>query len=112
MGFLGQQDEYVVSGSDDGNFFIWDARSAQIVNILAGDEEVVNVVVGHPRVPVLAVAGIGCRVGIFGVEGGSTGGRGRMGDVYKIVARNEGASGAGGREIVGDGAVGAVCVPS
>lgn len=115
MNFLGQQDEYVVSGSDDGNFFIWDARSAQIVNILAGDEEVVNVVVGHPRVPVLAVAGIGCRVGIFGVEGGSTtGGRGRMGDVYKIVARNEGGAsgGAGGREIVGDGAVRAVCVPS
>ena len=115
VNFLGQQDEYVVSGSDDGNFFIWDARSAQIVNILAGDEEVVNVVVGHPRVPVLAVAGIGCRVGIFGVEGGSTtGGRGRMGDVYKIVARNEGGAsgGAGGREIVGDGAVRAVCVPS
>ncbi|CUS09631.1 unnamed protein product [Tuber aestivum] len=111
--FIGQRDEYVVSGSDDGNFFIWDARSAQIVNILAGDEEVVNVVVGHPRVPILAVAGIGCRVGIFAVEGGSTGGRGRMEDVYGIVARNEGASGAGAREIVGDGgAVRAVCVPS
>jgi len=110
VAFLGQQDEYVVSGSDDGNFFIWDAHSAQIVNILAGDEEVVNVVVGHPRVPILAVAGIGCRVGIFGVEGGSVGGRGRMEDLYKIVARNE-ASGAGGREI-GAGAVRAVCVPS
>ena len=110
VAFLGQQDEYVVSGSDDGNFFIWDAHSAQIVNILAGDEEVVNVVVGHPRVPILAVAGIGCRVGIFGVEGGSVGGRGRMEDLYKSVARNE-ASGAGGREI-GAGAVRAVCVPS
>ncbi|KAG0639608.1 WD40-repeat-containing domain protein [Tuber brumale] len=108
--FLGQRDEYVVSGSDDGNFFIWDARSAQIVNVLAGDEEVVNVVVGHPYVPVLAVAGIGCRVGIFGVEGGSTGGRGRMEDVYGIVARNEEAGGSGGR---GDGGeVRAVCVPS
>ncbi|CAZ86601.1 unnamed protein product [Tuber melanosporum] len=108
--FLGQRDEYVVSGSDDGNFFIWDARSAQIVNVLAGDEEVVNVVVGHPYVPVLGVAGIGCRVGIFGVEGGSAGGKGRMGDVYGIVARNEEANGAGGRGNGGE--VRAVCVPS
>lgn len=111
--FIGQRDEYVVSGSDDGNFFIWDARTHHIVNILAGDEEVVNVVVGHPRVPILAVAGISCRVSIFAVEGGSTGGRGRMEDVYGIVARNEGASGVGAREIIGDGgAVRAVCVPS
>jgi len=112
VAFLGQQDEYVVSGSDDGNFFIWDAHSAQIVNILAGDEDVVNVVVGHPRVPILAVAGIGYRIGIFGVEGGSTGGRRRMEDLYKIVAGNEEASGADGREIIGDGAVRAICVPS
>ncbi|RPB04937.1 WD40 repeat-like protein [Choiromyces venosus 120613-1] len=121
--FIGQRDEYVVSGSDDGNFFIWDARSAQVVNILAADEEVVNVVVAHPHIPLLAVSGIGCRVGIFGVDGrlegtGREGKRGRMGDLYAIVARNQGLNlgdhaGLGGREIVGGGgAVRAVCVPS
>jgi len=86
--FFGQQDEYVVSGSDDGNIFIWDARTAQIVNILAGGG-MIDVVAGHPGVPILAAAGASCLVDIFGVEGGSARGRGRMGDLDKIVARNE-----------------------
>ena len=72
MAFFGQRDEYVVSGSDDRNFFIWDARSAQMVNILAGSSGMVNVIVGHPRVPILAAAGAARRVCIFGVEGGRT----------------------------------------
>jgi len=76
VAFFGQQDECVVSGSDDGNFFIWDARSAQIVNILAGSSEMVNIIVGHPRVPILAAAGAARRVGIFGVERGRTRGEG------------------------------------
>ncbi len=46
VNFFGLQDEYVVSGSDDGNLFIWDKKTAQLVNILEGDGEVVNVVQG------------------------------------------------------------------
>lgn len=55
---LGNNDEYVVSGSDDGNFFIWDRKTARLVNILEGDGEVVNVVQGHPYETMLAVSGI------------------------------------------------------
>ena len=44
--FFGLQDEYVVSGSDDGHFFIWDKKTSELVNILAGDNEVVNVIQG------------------------------------------------------------------
>ncbi|KAG0638301.1 hypothetical protein HOY80DRAFT_1137659 [Tuber brumale] len=84
--FFGQQDEYVVSGSDDGNLFIWDAHSAQIVNILEGSG-VVNVVTGHPHVPILAAAGTGHQVDIFGVEGGSPARRGRMEDLDEILDR-------------------------
>lgn len=44
--FFGLQDEYVVSGSDGGHLFIWDKKTSVLVNILEGDNEVVNVVQG------------------------------------------------------------------
>lgn len=46
VNFFGQNDEFVVSGSDCGHLFIWDRKTAQLVNILEGDGEVVNVVQG------------------------------------------------------------------
>ena len=45
--FFGLQDEYVVSGSDGGHLFIWDKKTSALVNILEGDNEVVNVVQGE-----------------------------------------------------------------
>ena len=80
--FFGLQDEYVVSGSDDGHLFIWDKKTSALVNILEGDNEVVNVVqgkspfcalrgglplthIGHPYEPVLAVSGIDHTIKIF-----------------------------------------------
>ena len=46
VNFFGLNDEYVVSGSDSGHVFIWDRKTAKLVNILEGDGEVVNVVQG------------------------------------------------------------------
>ena len=46
VNFFGLNDEYVVSGSDSGHLFIWDRKSASLVNILEGDSEVVNVIQG------------------------------------------------------------------
>lgn len=46
VNYFGLQDEYVVSGSDCGHVFIWDRKTAQLMNILEGDGEVVNVVQG------------------------------------------------------------------
>lgn len=65
VNFFGLQDEYVVSGSDDGNLFIWDRKTAQLVNILEGDGEVVNVAQGHPYETMLAVSGIDHTIKIF-----------------------------------------------
>ncbi|KAJ4374266.1 hypothetical protein N0V83_003007 [Neocucurbitaria cava] len=65
LNYFGLQDEYVVSGSDDGNVFIWDRKTAQLVNILEGDGEVVNVVQGHPYEPTMAVSGIDDTIKIF-----------------------------------------------
>ncbi|KAL8991698.1 MAG: hypothetical protein Q9169_007734 [Polycauliona sp. 2 TL-2023] len=63
--FFGLNDEYIVSGSDGGHLFIWDKKTSEVVNILQGDNEVVNVVQGHPYEPVLAVSGIDSTVKIF-----------------------------------------------
>lgn len=65
VNFFGLDDEYVVSGSDDGNLFIWDRKSGQLVNILEGDGEVVNVLQGHPYEPLLAVSGIDHTIKVF-----------------------------------------------
>ena len=44
VNFYGLQDEYIVSGSDCGNLFIWEKKTGRLVNILEGDREVVNVI--------------------------------------------------------------------
>ena len=67
VNYYGLDDEYVVSGSDDGHFFIWERKTGEVVNILKGDGEVVNVVQGHPVEPMIAVSGIDSSVKIFGV---------------------------------------------
>lgn len=51
VNFYGLNDEYVVSGSDSGHLFIWDKKTSQLLNILEGDGEVVNVVQGLSLLP-------------------------------------------------------------
>lgn len=58
MNFLGPRDEYVTSGSDDGNFFMWKKSNGELVDVLEGDDSVVNVIEGHPTLPLVAVSGI------------------------------------------------------
>lgn len=40
--FLGAQSDKVVSGSDDGNFFVWDKATGHLDGIWEGDGDVVN----------------------------------------------------------------------
>jgi nuclear receptor interaction protein len=44
VNFYGRNDEYIVSGSDCGNLFIWDKKTSRLLNILMGDDDVVNVI--------------------------------------------------------------------
>lgn len=53
---IGGGGEYVMSGSDDGNFFVW-KKEGTLVGIWRGDQAVVNVTEPHPRLPLLAVSG-------------------------------------------------------
>ncbi|KAJ5688575.1 hypothetical protein N7462_002967 [Penicillium macrosclerotiorum] len=65
VNFFGLNDEYVVSGSDSGHLFIWDRKTANLVNILEGDSEVVNVIQGHPYEPTIAASGIDNTIKVF-----------------------------------------------
>ncbi|KAI0352957.1 WD40 repeat-like protein [Trametes cingulata] len=65
VNFLGPRDEFVVSGSDDGNWFMWDKDTGRLHDILEGDGTVVNVIEGHPYLPLVAVSGIDTTVKLF-----------------------------------------------
>jgi nuclear receptor interaction protein len=65
VNYFGLNDEYVVSGCDSGHIFIWDRKTSNLVNILEGDSEVVNVVQGHPYEPLIAASGIDNTIKIF-----------------------------------------------
>jgi len=65
VNFVGSEDEYVASGSDDGNFFLWEKGSGRLHGIYEGDGSVVNVIEAHPRLPLLAVSGIDTTVKLF-----------------------------------------------
>ena len=58
MNFLGAEDEFVTSGSDDGNFFIWEKNTGKLQGIYEGDGCVVNVIEQHPKLPLIACSGI------------------------------------------------------
>ncbi|KAJ8672903.1 hypothetical protein QAD02_004164 [Eretmocerus hayati] len=56
--FFGDNNQYIVAGSDDGSFFIWDRDTTNIVRVLKGDERIVNCLQPHPSISLLATSGI------------------------------------------------------
>ncbi|KAK0938452.1 hypothetical protein LTR29_009978 [Friedmanniomyces endolithicus] len=79
VNYIGPDDQYVASGSDDGNLFIWDRKTGELVNVLEGDGEVVNVVQSHPYETCLAVSGIDHTIKIFSPDARARE-RARLGD--------------------------------
>ncbi|TRM67794.1 WD40-repeat-containing domain protein [Schizophyllum amplum] len=90
VNYLGPTDEFVVSGSDDGNVFIWRKDDGKLVDILEGDGEVVNVIEGHPSLPLFAVSGIDTTVKLFAPRPNAERPRrySRMGEADHIVENN------------------------
>ncbi|KAH3888973.1 hypothetical protein DPMN_013018 [Dreissena polymorpha] len=56
--FFGSNGQYIVAGSDDGSFFIWEKNTTNIVRVLRGDESIVNCLQPHPSCCLLATSGI------------------------------------------------------
>lgn len=49
---------YIIAGSDDGKFFIWDRKTTNIIKVLQGDDSIVNCLQPHPTTCYLATSGI------------------------------------------------------
>ena len=56
--FFGSNGQYIVAGSDDGSFFIWEKRTTNIVRVLRGDDSIVNCLQPHPTQCLMATSGI------------------------------------------------------
>ena len=66
VNFYGPHSEYIVSGSDCGNVFLWERNSERVVNFFHADTGgVVNVLEPHPHLPMLATSGLDNDVKIF-----------------------------------------------
>lgn len=58
MTCFSSQGQYIVAGSDDGSFFIWDRHTTNIMRVLRGDDSIVNCLQPHPSYCLLATSGI------------------------------------------------------
>ncbi|KAG8198426.1 hypothetical protein JTE90_021667 [Oedothorax gibbosus] len=56
--FFGSNGQYIVAGSDDSSFYIWDKCSTKILKVVRGDGSIVNCVQPHPITCLLATSGI------------------------------------------------------
>ncbi|XP_054163178.1 WD and tetratricopeptide repeats protein 1-like [Oppia nitens] len=56
--FFGSDGQYIIAGSDDGSFFVWDRQTTNIVRVMRGDESIVNCLQPHPTTCLLATSGI------------------------------------------------------
>lgn len=56
--FFGRNGEFIVAGSDDGNFFIWDRKTCKIHSVYKADMAIVNCVQPHPEICLMATSGI------------------------------------------------------
>jgi WD and tetratricopeptide repeats protein 1 len=63
--FFGQNGEYVVAGSDDGNFFLWERKTLSLRGVYKADKAIVNCVQPHPTLPLLATSGIDHEISIW-----------------------------------------------
>ena len=87
--FLGERGEYVAAGSDDGNVFIWEKVTGNLVRVLRGDDSIVNCVQWHPQMAMLATSGIESVVRLWqpcqeGLEEGRV-----VEDAFKVSKANQ-----------------------
>lgn len=85
---------YVASGSDDGRLYLYDSASTQLKAVIGADSHVVNVMVPHPTMPVIAVSGIDDEIKLIGATSYANGKEGGLyressEDVQGLAAANE-----------------------
>lgn len=58
VNFYGPNSEFVITGSDDANIYIWDKETTELLTFLEGHDDIVNCIIGHPTQPLIASSGI------------------------------------------------------
>ncbi|CAG2110116.1 unnamed protein product [Medioppia subpectinata] len=56
--FFGSDGQYIIAGSDDGSFFVWNKETTNIMRVMRGDDSIVNCLQPHPSSCLLATSGI------------------------------------------------------
>lgn len=67
--FIKRNGDLIAAGSDDGNLFIWDRKTTNLVRVIEADKSIVNCVQSHPSVCMLATSGIETVVKLWGPVG-------------------------------------------
>uniref|UniRef100_A0A6G1S8I5 WD and tetratricopeptide repeats protein 1 n=1 Tax=Aceria tosichella TaxID=561515 RepID=A0A6G1S8I5_9ACAR len=67
--FFGPNDEFIVGGSDDGAFYIWNKDTTNILKAVHADHHILNCVQPNPRICMLATSGIETAVKIWSPNG-------------------------------------------
>ncbi|XP_057690774.1 WD and tetratricopeptide repeats protein 1 isoform X1 [Corythoichthys intestinalis] len=94
--FFGSKGQYIISGSDDGSFFIWEKETTNLVRIMQGDNSIVNCLQPHPSYCSLASSGIDPVVRLWNPRPETEGVNGR------VVEDMEGAAQANQRRMNAD----------
>nr|CAB3267741.1 WD and tetratricopeptide repeats protein 1-like [Phallusia mammillata] len=68
--FLGSAGQYIIAGSDDGSFFVWEKKTANLVRVMHADDSIVNCLQPHPFTCLLATSGIDYLVRLWSPMGG------------------------------------------
>lgn len=87
ISFYGPNSEFVVSGSDCGNIYLWDVESEKIVNFFHGDDNgVINVLEPHPHLPMMATSGLDNDVKLWMPTSEEPS---QMKDLAKVIKKNK-----------------------
>eukprot|EP01026_Neomeris_dumetosa_P062184 TRINITY_DN5876_c0_g1_i3.p3 TRINITY_DN5876_c0_g1~~TRINITY_DN5876_c0_g1_i3.p3 ORF type:complete len:206 (-),score=24.18 TRINITY_DN5876_c0_g1_i3:405-989(-) len=70
VAFAGPDDCWLLSGSDDGRFFVWDRKSGRLMEHFRADNYIVNCIACAPDRPVFASCGIDQTVKVWRPIGG------------------------------------------
>ncbi|XP_063241067.1 WD and tetratricopeptide repeats protein 1 [Bacillus rossius redtenbacheri] len=88
--FFGNEGQFIVAGSDDGSFFVWERSTTNIIRVLKGDDSIVNCLQPHPSYCLLATSGIDPVVRLWSPrpEDGSKNDR-EVEDLYDAASANQ-----------------------
>ena len=56
--FFGSSNQVILSGSDDGLIYMWNAATGELLNTTNADDQIVNCVLGHPHHMMILASGI------------------------------------------------------